>query len=57
MRFNAFLLEVNELGVRTYQSGSDFLRDDPNTACLIVDYHMLGLTGSRSPPNCEGAAG
>jgi len=40
-----FLLEVYDLGVRTYQSGADFFRDDPDIACLIVDYQMPGLNG------------
>ena len=40
-----FLLEVYDLGVRTYHNGSDFLRDDPDIACLIVDYQMPGLNG------------
>lgn len=40
-----FLLETYDFDVRTYQSGADFLRDTPAIACLIVDYHMPGLTG------------
>jgi two-component system, LuxR family, response regulator FixJ len=40
-----FLLEVYDLGVWTYQSGADFLRDDPDIACLIIDYQMPGLNG------------
>ena len=40
-----FLLEVYALDVRTYQSGVDFLRDDPDIACLIIDYQMPGLNG------------
>jgi two-component system response regulator FixJ len=39
------LLEVYDLDVRTYPNGSDFLDDNPNVACLIVDYHMPGLNG------------
>ena len=39
------LLEVYDLGVLTYQSGADFLTDDPDVACLIVDYLMPGLNG------------
>jgi two-component system, LuxR family, response regulator FixJ len=31
--------------VHTYQSGAEFLRDDPAIACLIVDYQMPGLNG------------
>ena len=40
-----FLLEVYDLGVRTYTSGADFFRDDPDIACLIVDYQMPDLNG------------
>jgi two-component system, LuxR family, response regulator FixJ len=40
-----FLLEVHDLGVRTYTSGADFFRDDPDIACLIVDYQMPDLNG------------
>jgi two-component system, LuxR family, response regulator FixJ len=40
-----FLLETYDFDVHTYQSGADFLRDNPAIACLIVDYHMPGLTG------------
>jgi two-component system, LuxR family, response regulator FixJ len=40
-----FLLETYDIGVRTYLSGADFLRDDPDIACLIVDYQMPGLDG------------
>ena len=40
-----FLLETYEFDVHTYQSGADFLRDNPVIACLIVDYHMPGLNG------------
>jgi two-component system response regulator FixJ len=39
------LLEVHGFDVLTYQSGADFLRDAPDVACLIVDYHMPGLNG------------
>jgi two-component system response regulator FixJ len=39
------LLEVYDFGVLTYQSGADFLTDDPDVACLIVDYLMPGLNG------------
>jgi two-component system, LuxR family, response regulator FixJ len=39
------LLEVYDFGVRTYQSGAEFLTDDPDIACLIVDYQMPGLDG------------
>jgi two-component system, LuxR family, response regulator FixJ len=31
--------------VQTYQIGADFLKDDPDIACLIVDYQMPGLNG------------
>ena len=40
-----FLLEVYDLGVRTYQSAAQFFRDDPDIACLIVDYQMPGMNG------------
>ena len=40
-----FLLEPYDFDVHTYQSGAEFLRDNPAIACLIVDYHMPGLTG------------
>ena len=40
-----FLLEAYDFGVRTYQSGADFLDEDPDIACLIVDYQMPGLNG------------
>ena len=39
------LLEVYGMEVETYQVGSDFLRDDPKVACVIIDYHMPGLNG------------
>ena len=39
------LLEAYDLDVRTYQSGADFLRENPDIACLIVDYRMPGLNG------------
>jgi two-component system, LuxR family, response regulator FixJ len=38
-----FLLETYDFGVLTYQSGADFLEDDPDIACLIVDYQMPGM--------------
>ena len=40
-----FLLETYDFDVHTYQSGPEFLCDNPAIACLIVDYHMPGLTG------------
>ena len=40
-----FLLETYDFEVRTYLSGADFLRDNPNIACLIVDYQLPGLNG------------
>jgi FixJ family two-component response regulator len=39
------LLEVYGMDVLTYESGSDFLRDSPNVACLVVDYQMPGMNG------------
>jgi FixJ family two-component response regulator len=35
-----FLLEAYDFEVRTYLSGADFLRDNPDIACLIVDYQL-----------------
>ena len=40
-----FLLETYDFGVLTYQSAADFLDDDPDIACLIVDYQMPGMNG------------
>jgi FixJ family two-component response regulator len=40
-----FLLETYDFEVRTYLSGTDFLRDNPDIACLIVDYQLPGLNG------------
>ena len=42
-----FLLETYDFVVHTYRSGADFLRDNPVIACLILDYHMPGDTGSH----------
>jgi len=39
------LLEVHDIDVRTYLSGIDFLRESPDVACLVVDYHMPVLNG------------
>jgi two-component system, LuxR family, response regulator FixJ len=39
------LLEAYNLDVLTYLSGSDFLRENPDVACVIVDYQMPGLDG------------
>ena len=39
------LLEAYDFEVRTYLSGADFLRANPNVALLIVDYQMPGLNG------------
>jgi two-component system, LuxR family, response regulator FixJ len=40
-----FVLETYDFDVHTYQSGADFLRDNPVIACLVIDYHMPGLNG------------
>ena len=40
-----FLLETYDFGVLTYQSAADFLDDDPDIGCLIVDYQMPGMNG------------
>ena len=40
-----FLLETYGFDVCTYQSGSEFLGDNPAIGWLIVDYQMPGLTG------------
>jgi two-component system, LuxR family, response regulator FixJ len=40
-----FLLETHDFEVTTYLSGSEFLRDSPDVACVIVDYQMPGLNG------------
>jgi FixJ family two-component response regulator len=40
-----FLLETHDFVVRTYLSGAAFLEDDPDVACLIVDYLMPDMDG------------
>jgi FixJ family two-component response regulator len=40
-----FLLETHDFEVSTYLSGSEFLRDNPDVACVIVDYQMPRLNG------------
>jgi two-component system, LuxR family, response regulator FixJ len=40
-----FLLETYDFEVRTYLSGAEFLKDNPDIACLIVDYQLPGLNG------------
>jgi FixJ family two-component response regulator len=40
-----FLLETYNFGVRTYLNDSDFLRENFDIACLIVDYQLPGLNG------------
>jgi two-component system, LuxR family, response regulator FixJ len=40
-----FLLETHGFEVLAYESASEFLRDVPAIACLIVDYQMTGLNG------------
>jgi CheY-like chemotaxis protein len=41
----SFLLETYDFVVLTYLRGADFLKDDPDIACLIVDYQMPGMNG------------
>ncbi len=40
-----FLLESYDFEVLTYLNGADFLRDNPDVVCVIVDYRMPGLDG------------
>lgn len=40
-----FLLETYNFDVLTYQKSADFLRDDPEIDCLIVDYQMPDVNG------------
>src|SRR4051794_7448377 len=40
-----FLLETYDFDVHIYQSGADFLCDNLDIACLIVDYHMPEMNG------------
>ena len=40
-----FLLEIYDFAVLTYRGGPDFLTEDPDVACLIVDYQMPGMSG------------
>jgi FixJ family two-component response regulator len=40
-----FLLETYDFEVSTYPSVADFLRENPEVECLIVDYHMLDQNG------------
>jgi two-component system, LuxR family, response regulator FixJ len=39
------LLEAYGFDVRTYLSGGDFLRENPDVNCVIVDYRMPNLNG------------
>ena len=39
------LLEAYNFKVRTYLSGVDFLRENPEVSCVIVDYQMPSLNG------------
>jgi two-component system response regulator FixJ len=39
------LLEAYNFDVLTYFNGADFLRDNPDVVCVIVDYRMPGLDG------------
>jgi two-component system, LuxR family, response regulator FixJ len=40
-----FLLEIHDFKVLTYRSGRDFFAENPDIACLIVDYQMPGMNG------------
>ena len=40
-----FLLEIYDFEVLTYRSGVDFFVEDPDIACLIVDYQMPEMNG------------
>ena len=40
-----FLFEIYDFEVLTYQNGRDFLAENPDVACLIVDYQMPGMNG------------
>ena len=40
-----FLLETHGFDARTYLSGAEFFRDNPDIACLTVDYQLPGLNG------------
>lgn len=39
------LLEAFDFDVRTYRSGEDFLSENPDVNCVIVDYGMPSLNG------------
>lgn len=41
------LLEIRQYGVREFESGEDFLAQDPDltACCLVLDVHMPGMTG------------
>jgi two-component system response regulator FixJ len=41
----SFLLETHDFVALTYLSAVDFLRDDPDIACVIVDYQIPGMNG------------
>ena len=42
-----FALEVEGMEVRLYGSGAELLADEevPRRGCLVVDYHLLGISG------------
>jgi two-component system, LuxR family, response regulator FixJ len=40
-----FLLETYDFEVSTYRSVADFLRENSEIGCLIVDYHMPDQNG------------
>ena len=39
------LLEAYDLDVQTYQRGADFLKNQPEIACLITDYDLPDIDG------------
>jgi two-component system, LuxR family, response regulator FixJ len=52
-----FLLEAHGFSVRTYADGAEFLRDNSDIVCLVVDYLMPGLNGLEVSKRYRQAAG